>query len=126
MAGSTGLGALAALAGAGAGRRLAGSAGAGSRLAAWPGSRDHRPGDLGVLRVIERVPAAPVAELLDDQQAAPALVVCAWLHGQRDAGVVVADEDGQLALVEGEDQPDGGKVQAGAGFEGVGHQLPVY
>ena len=69
------------------------------------GFRDDRPGDLGGRCVLERVPAAPVAELLDDQQAAPALVVRAWLRGQGDAGVVVADEDGQLALVEGEDQP---------------------
>ena len=43
--------------------------------------------------------------------------------GCGDAGAVVADEDGQLALVEGEDQPDDGPVQPGARRARIGDQL---
>ena len=86
-------------------------------------SRDHRPGNLGGLSVFEEIPAEPVAEMLDYQQAAPAFVVFTGLRGHRDAKVAVTDEDGQLALVKGEDQPDDGPVQGETSLHGIGNQL---
>jgi len=53
----------------------------------------------------------------------PVLVISSGVPGLRGAGTVVADEDGQLALVKGEDQPDEGPTLAAGGEHRVGRQL---
>ena len=60
---------------------------------------------------------------LKHDQPAPALVVGPGVPGLRDAWREIADEDGQLVVVEGEDQPEEGRALAAGGEQRVGGQL---
>lgn len=61
----------------------------------------HGPGSLAG-SPFERVPAGPGTQGLDQQQAAPALVVIVGALAAGSTRVIIADEDGRLAPAEGE------------------------
>jgi len=62
------------------------------------------PDYLGAASVFDRVPAGPGTQGLDQQQSSAVRVICAGAPYLRIAGVIVADQDSQLAPVEGEDE----------------------
>src|SRR5580693_5566505 len=93
------------------------------RQAAGWSAGQGRPYDLAWDAVLGRIPSGPGAHGLDQEEAAPVLILVADVRGLRSASAVVADEDTKLALVKGEAQPDERAALWTRGEHRVGDQL---